>query len=46
MQDTVNKERLAREIHHSFVRWCIAADAAKLDAGLDRFEAYLADHDV
>jgi aspartate/methionine/tyrosine aminotransferase len=29
-----------------FVRWCIATDAAKLDAGLDRFEAYLADHDV
>jgi aspartate/methionine/tyrosine aminotransferase len=25
-----------------FVRWCIATDPAKLNAGLDRFEAYLA----
>jgi aspartate/methionine/tyrosine aminotransferase len=24
-----------------FVRWCIAADAAKLEAGLDRFASYL-----
>lgn len=30
---------------HDFVRWCIATDAAKLDAGLERFEAYLADPD-
>jgi aspartate/methionine/tyrosine aminotransferase len=29
-----------------FVRWCIATDAAKLDAGLDRFEAHFAGHDV
>jgi aspartate/methionine/tyrosine aminotransferase len=24
-----------------FVRWCIAADPAKLEAGLDRFASYL-----
>lgn len=27
-----------------FVRWCIATDPAKLNAGLGRFEAYLAAH--
>ncbi|MGA9368617.1 MAG: aminotransferase class I/II-fold pyridoxal phosphate-dependent enzyme, partial [Steroidobacteraceae bacterium] len=27
-----------------FVRWCIAADPAKLDAGLERFMSYLSAH--